>query len=105
MEIKSFEGLVSDFYFWKIDDVSELVDALLESVYELVNIPAVILWSRKIISDGKTNITERENFIFIENYLFGEIKEDIVIVKNRFCTRKLDYEVLKKFFTTVSKLP
>lgn len=88
--------LVSDFNFWKIDDVVEFVDAILESVYELTNIPAVILWSRKVIVDGKSHVTERDDFIFIENYLFGEIKEDIIIVKNRFCKTKFDYETLKE---------
>jgi len=87
--------IVSDFRFWTIEDVSEFVDVIIESVYELTNITAVILWSTKVIADGQTNVTEKEDFIFIENYLFGEIKEDIVIIKNRFCKMKFDYEVLK----------
>jgi len=94
--------LVADFYFWNLEHVEKFVDVIIESVYELTNIPAIILWSKKVFADGKTNVTEKGDFIFIENYLYEEIKEDIVIVKNRFCKFKFDYDNLKELLTVKS---
>lgn len=89
--------LVGNFSFWGLD-VESFVDVIIEAVYELSNVPAVVLLSTKVFADGKPNIMEKDNFIFIENYLYGDIKEDIVIVKNRFCKFKFDYNILKNLF-------
>ncbi|MCH8914420.1 MAG: hypothetical protein IIA82_00990 [Thaumarchaeota archaeon] len=88
--------LVADFSFWSIEYVEKFVDMIIEAVYELSNIPAVVLFSTKVFADGEPSIVEKEDFIFIRNYLYGDIKEDIVIVKNRFCKLSFDYENLKK---------
>lgn len=89
--------LVGNFSFWGLD-VESFVDIIIEEVYDLRNIPAIILVSTKIFSDGKTNIVEKEDFIHIDNYLYGVIKEEIVIVKNKFCKFKFDYDILKDIF-------
>ena len=89
--------LVGDFSFWSLD-VESFVNVIIEKVYDLNNIPAVVLISTKVFSDGESRVIEKENFIFIDNYIYGDIKEEIVIVKNKFCKFKFDYNVLKNLF-------
>ena len=89
--------LVGNFSFWSVN-VESFVDVIIEEVYELRNIPAVVLISTKIFSDRKPNVVEKENFIYIDSYRYGDIKEEVVIVKNRFCKFKFDYDVLKNLF-------
>lgn len=89
--------LVGNFSFWSIN-VENFVDVIIEEVYGLSNIPAVILISTKAFSDGKSNVIEKEHFVLINNYLHGNIKEEILIIKNRFCKFKFDYDILKNIF-------
>jgi len=91
--------IVGGFFFWNLEHVKNFVDVIIEAVYEMSNVPAVVLMSTKVFSDGKHTIVEKDDFIFIENYLYGDIKEDIVIVKNRFCKYKFDYDALTELLT------
>lgn len=86
--------LVGNFSFWGLD-IESFVDVIMEEVYELSNIPAVVLISTKVFSDGKPKVVKKKHFIHIDNYLYGDIKEEIIIVKNRFCKFKFDYDLLK----------
>ena len=66
------------------------------------NIPAVVLISGKMFGDPEIEDPEeiaRQHFIFIRNQISKGMGEDIVIVKNRFCKFKFDYENLKLLFT------
>ncbi len=92
--------LVGNFSFWNLN-VESFVDVIIEAVYELSNVPAVVLISTKVFSDGTPNVTEKEDHIFIENYLYGDIKEEILIVKNRFCKFKFDFDILKNSFLEI----
>lgn len=89
--------LVGNFSFWNVN-VESFVDVIIEEVYELRNVPAVVLISTKIFSDGKPSMVEKEDFIYIDSYRHGDIKEEIVIVKNRFCKFRFDYDILKNLF-------
>ena len=87
--------ITGPFRFWGIDDVERFVDHMIEEVYALENIPAVVLVSEKTFGDGETKMIEREDFTFIVNQIYDYIWEDVVIVKNRFCKLAFDYEKLK----------
>lgn len=91
--------IVGGFFFWDLEYVKNFVDVIIEAVYEMSNVPAVVLMSTKVFLDGKYSIVEKDDFIFIKNYLYGDINEDIVIVKNRFCKYKFDYDALTKLLT------
>ena len=87
--------LTGQFLFQDADDVERFVDFVIEDVYDLGNISAVVLVSGKAFGDTKVEIIDRHDFIFIRNHLYGGIQEDIVIIKNQFYKPKFDYENLK----------
>lgn len=90
------------FLFHGVDDVAGFVDYIIEEVYDMENIPAVVLISDKIFGDPEIEDLEeiaRQHFIFIRNQISKGMGEDIVIVKNRFCKFKFDYENLELLFT------
>ena len=87
--------LAGQFLFWDVDNVEGFVDYIIEQVYELKNIPAVVLVSGKTFGDAEIKTVEKDDFIFIRNRLWEGIVEDIVIVKNRFCELEFDYKNLE----------
>ena len=87
--------LAGQFLFHDADDIEGFVDSIIEEVYELKNIPAVVLISDKMFGDADACIVEREDFIYIRNQLYEGMWEDVVIVKNRFFEPEFDYESLK----------
>ena len=87
--------LAGQFLFQDANDVEGFVDSIIEAVYELKNIPAVVLVSAKTFGDADAWTVEREDFIYIRNRLYEGIWEDVVIVKNRFFEPEFDYENLK----------
>ena len=90
--------LVGNFSFWSVNVESFVNGIIKKNTYKLKNIPAVVLISTKIFSDTKPNVVEKEDFIHINNCLYGDIREEIVIVKNKFCEFKFDYNILKDIF-------
>ncbi len=88
-----------------MDDVERFVDYIIEEVYDMGNIPAVILISRKMFGDPEIENIKRQHFIFIRNQIYEGIGEDIVIVKNRFCRSKFDYENLRLLFADFGNRP
>ena len=87
--------ITGPFHFWGIDDVERFVDHMIEEVYALKNIPAVVLVSEKTFGDVDAKMIEREDFTFITNQVYEDIWEYVVIVKNRFCKLAFDHEKLK----------
>ena len=87
--------LAGQFLFHDVGDIEVFVDYIIEEVYELKNIPAVVLVSGKVFGDADAWIVEREDFIAIRNQLYEGMREDVVIVKNRFFEPGFDYENLK----------
>ena len=88
--------LTGPFLFQGADDVERFVDCMIEEVYKMGNIPAVVLVSSKILGgDEESTITETQDFTLIRNQVYDMIHEDIVIVKNRFCESRFDHENLK----------
>ena len=87
--------LAGQFLFHDADNIERFVDSIIEEVYELKNIPAVVLISSKTFGDAGAWVVEREGFISIRNHLYEGIWEDVVIVKNRFFEPEFDYENLK----------
>ena len=84
-----------NFLFGGVDDVERFVDYIIEEIYETSNLYAVVLISRKMFGDAENEDVEKPDFIFIRNQICEGIGEDIVIVKNRFCASKFDYENLR----------
>ena len=87
--------ITGPFRFWGIADVERFVDYMIEEVYALKNIPAVVLVSEKTFGDVEAQMIEREDFTFITNQVYEDIWEYVVIVKNRFCKLAFDHEKLK----------
>ena len=84
-----------NFLFGGVNDVEKFIDYIIEEIYETSNLHAVVLISRKMFGDAENEDVEKPDFIFIHNQICEGIGEDIVIVKNRFCASKLDYENLR----------
>ena len=91
--------ITGPFRFWGIGDVERFVDHMIEEVYVLENISAVVLVSEKTFGEGEAKMIEREDFTFIVNQIYDYIWEDVVIVKNRFCKLAFDYEKLKSIMS------
>ena len=87
--------LAGDFYFGNAGDIEEFVDYIAEEVYELNNIPAVVLVTRRMFVGVEAKIAEKDDFVLIRNQPYKNIEEYIVIVKNRFCKKAFDYENLE----------
>ena len=87
--------LAGDFFFGGADDIEKFVDYITEEVYELKNIPAVVLVTRKMFVGVETKIAEKDDFVLIRNQPHKGIEEYIVIVKNRFCNKAFDYKNLE----------
>ena len=87
--------LAGDFYFGNAGDIEEFVDYIAEEVYELNNIPAVVLVTRRMFVGVEAKIAEKDDFVLICNQPYKNIEEYIVIVKNRFCKKAFDYENLE----------
>ena len=79
--------------------MERFVDYMIEEVYALKNIPAVVLVSEKTFGDVETQMIEREDFTFITNQVYEDIWEYVVIVKNRFCKLAFDHEKLKSIMS------
>ena len=87
--------ITGHFLFGDADNAERFVDHIIEKVYELENIQAVVLVGGNIVGgDEETTITDRRDFVFVSNNICDYVREDIVIVKNRFCKFKLDYRHL-----------
>ena len=84
-----------NFLFGGVNDVEKFIDYIIEEIYETSNLHAVVLISRKMFGDAENEDVEKPDFIFIRNQICEGIGEDIVIVKNRFCASKFDYENLR----------
>ena len=82
-------------------DVERFVDGIIEEVYELNNIPAVVLIGAKIttLSQDTPRVVEKEDYIDIDCYLAPHLKEKVLIVKNRFCRFPFDYDILTNMYT------
>ena len=91
--------ITGPFRFWGIADVERFVDYMIEEVYALKNIPAVVLVSEKTFGDVEAQMIEREDFTFITNQVYEDIWEYVVIVKNRFCKLAFDHEKLKSIMS------
>lgn len=84
--------LAGNFLFWDADMAECFVDHIIEEVYEIRNIQAVVLVSHKALGDTReTKIVDRKDFVYIRNRVYDYGSENIVIVKNRFCESGLDY--------------
>ena len=59
--------LAGQFLFHDADNIERFVDSIIEEVYELKNIPAVVLISSKTFGDVDAWVVEREGFISIRN--------------------------------------
>ena len=88
--------LTGPFLFQGADDAERFVDCIIEEIYQIRNVPAVVLVSGKTLGGHEeTAITETQDFTFIRNKVYDMIHEDVVIVKNRFCESRFDHENLK----------
>ena len=87
--------LAGDFFFGGTNEIERFVDYIAEEVYELKNIPAVVLVTRRMFVGVDTKIAEKDNFVLIRNLPYKNIEEYIVIVKNRFCKKEFDYKNLE----------
>ena len=84
--------ITGHFFFGDADRAGRFVDQIIESVYEMGNVLAVALISGNIVRDDEeTTITDRQDFVFVRNKIYDGIREDIVLIKNRFCEFRLDY--------------
>ena len=84
--------ITGHFLFGDADRVGHFVDSVIEKVYEMENIPAVVLISGSIVGDDEeTTITDWRDFVFVRNKIYDSIQEEVVIIKNRFCKFSLDY--------------
>lgn len=84
--------ITGHFFFGDADRAGRFVDQIIESVYEMRNILAVVLVAGNIDGDDEeTTITDRRDFVFIRNKIYDGIHEDVVLIKNRFCGFRLDY--------------
>ena len=88
-------ALAGNFFFGGAGDIERFVDYIAEEVYELENIPAVVLVSRRIFVGVEAKITEKDDFVVIRNLPYKDIEEYIVIVKNRFYKKEFDYKNLE----------
>ena len=81
-------------------DVERFVDGIIEEVYELNNIPAVVLIGAKIttLSQDTPRMVEKEDYIDIDCYLAPHLKEKVLIIKNRFCRFPFDYDILTNMY-------
>ena len=86
--------LAGQFLFNGTGDVGRFVDCIIERVYELRNVPAVVLVSTKF-GEGDACVEERDDFVFARSQVYDWMWEEIVIVKNRFFEPGFDYERLK----------
>ena len=87
--------------FGGADNAERFVDQIIENVYEMGNIPAVVLVTDKIVGDDEeTTITDRRDFIFIRNKIYDGIHEEVILIKNRFCRFRLDYGRLASLLAT-----
>lgn len=87
--------LAGNFFFRGAKDIERFVDHIAEGVYELENIPAVVLVTRRMFVGADAKIAEKDDFVFIRNLPYKNIEEYIVIVKNRFCKKEFDYKNLE----------
>ena len=87
--------IAGDFFFGGANDIEKFVDHIAEQVYELENIPAVVLVTRKRYVGEDAKIAKKDGFVFIRNRPHKNIEEYIVIVKNRFCKKEFDYNNLE----------
>lgn len=84
--------LTGGFFFGDADVAERFVDHIIEEVYELENVRAVVLVSHKAVGDTReTEIVDRKDFVYVRNHVYDYVGEDIVVVKNRFCKSGLDY--------------
>ena len=87
-------------FFIRDVDVERFVDGIVEEVYELVNIPAVVFVGTKVttLSQETPKIIEKKDYIDIGCCLAPYLTERVLIVKNRFCRFPFDYGILKAMY-------
>lgn len=92
--------LSSRHFFFEEKSVSSFVNTVIESVYELSNIVAVVLYNNSLLfGDLTTKVTRNEDYIFMQNALSDSHEEYIVIVKNRFSKFDFDYQELVRLLS------
>lgn len=89
-----------DFFFLEDQTVSRFVDFVIESVYELRNIAAVVLYNNAVIvGETQPRKTENDDYIFLEKTLPDSSQEYMVIIKNKYCTFDFDYDILVRLLS------
>ena len=87
--------------FW-IDpkSVGVFVDRIIEAVYEIGHVPAVVIIDVKtqVLSPERSESVETENYVCIDHYPAPSIRERVLIIKNRFCRFPFDYGILKDMY-------
>ena len=81
-------------------NVESFVDEIIEEVYELINIPAIVLTTARItiLSQEVTSISETENYININYCPASYAREQVLIIKNKFCRFSFDYRILVNLY-------
>ena len=93
--------ITGHFRFGDADRAGRFVDQIIEGVYEMGNIPAVVLVAGDIIGDDEEiTVTDRQDFVFIRNKIYDSLQEEVVLIKNRFCGFRLDYGRLASLLAT-----
>ncbi len=89
-----------DFYIYDEQHASRIVNSIIESVYDLRTIPAVVLYENGILfGDLEKKTRHFEDFIYVQNPSVTPLDEFIVIIKNRFCKVDFNYEILIQLFS------
>ena len=81
-------------------DVKMVVDALVESLRNSVQITAVVLIAAKTatVSPVEPRIYEDDRYIDIDYRLALFLRERVLIIKNSFCRFPFDYDILQQMF-------
>ena len=89
-----------DFFFMDDQIVSRLVDSIMESIYELRNIAAVVLYNNVVVlGEIQPRKAENDDYIFLEKTLPDSSQEYMVIIKNKYCKFDFDYQLLVRLLS------
>ncbi|MDE1765079.1 MAG: hypothetical protein KGI27_02270 [Thaumarchaeota archaeon] len=89
-----------DFFFMDDQVVSGLVDSIIESVYELRNIAAVVLYNNVVVlGETQPRKAENDDYIVLERTLSDSSQEYMVIIKNKYCKFDFDYDLLVRLLS------
>jgi len=91
----------NDFMFLDEEYVYPFINSVIESVYELENITAVIFYNNNVTIGNDTipKKIENDEFIFLEKTLKDHSQEYIIIIKNKYCKFNFDYNILVKLLS------